>query len=273
MMRRLLFILLFIPTVLCGQDMWFVSPAPTGNDSSGDGSSEAPWATISKAFSESTAGDVVYMTAGTYTISSQVTLPTGVSLHGIGTVRIEATSYSVIIDNVHIWNNVISGDGANYGICWNFDGTTSNCSVINNIILDFNLYPILLRQQPSQTTYFNDSEIIYNCFYGNGTDEIAVSGTINQSGNDLSTGNITLNPLLTSSLALSSISSPAYHTGISVGLSTDYEGKAWNNPPSMGAIELIDDTEPPEPPVVVWKRARKGGRYITKQGKYVMMRE
>jgi len=70
---------------------YYVAPYPTGNNSTGNGSSEAPWATIAHAFSESTAGDVVYMTAGTYTISSQVTLPTGVSLHGIGTVRIEAT--------------------------------------------------------------------------------------------------------------------------------------------------------------------------------------
>lgn len=48
--------------------------ATTGNDTTGNGSSGNPWATISKAVASSTAGDTIVMAAGTYTQSGDLTL-------------------------------------------------------------------------------------------------------------------------------------------------------------------------------------------------------
>ena len=45
--------------------------ATTGNDTTGNGSSGNPWATLSKAYSSSTAGDTIICAAGTYTWATQ----------------------------------------------------------------------------------------------------------------------------------------------------------------------------------------------------------
>ncbi len=57
----------------------------TGDDAGGDGSSSAPWKTLSKACEEVvTAGDTIHVNAGTYTESIKCNLAIGVNIEGAG---------------------------------------------------------------------------------------------------------------------------------------------------------------------------------------------
>lgn len=53
----------------------------TGNDVTGNGTSGAPYATIAKGVAEASAGDTVFVVAGSYTISTQVAVPVQISLY------------------------------------------------------------------------------------------------------------------------------------------------------------------------------------------------
>ncbi len=44
--------------------------APTGNDTTGNGTVGTPWLTTSKANTSSTTGDTIYLLAGTYTFTA-----------------------------------------------------------------------------------------------------------------------------------------------------------------------------------------------------------
>ena len=62
---------------------WYVSPS--GNDSTGNGSSGSPWATLSHACSKVTnAGDTINLAAGNYTDNNSCTLSAGVNIAGAG---------------------------------------------------------------------------------------------------------------------------------------------------------------------------------------------
>jgi hypothetical protein len=57
--------------------------SPNGNNSSGNGSAEKPWASLSYACSRvRTAGDTIYINAGSYTDSTQCNLAVGVNVKG-----------------------------------------------------------------------------------------------------------------------------------------------------------------------------------------------
>lgn len=164
-------------------------------------------------------------------------------------IQTEPNTYDVYIDNLHIWNNTGYGGGGNYnyGIYSNLDGDMTYWSINNNIMQGFADYGIYIREQAGQTATITHADITYNCNYDNGTDTIYVSGDLTLSDVDSSTGNITSDPLLTSAsdFHLSSDSSPAYHSGINVGLTTDLDSVTWNNPPSMGCYEYDEGEEPP----------------------------
>ena len=94
-MRRLLWILpLLLLLASCnnyrasrGPADW-IYVATTGNDGTGDGSAGAPYLTLGHAVTQATAGDTIYVTAGTYTITSQVAVPVGISIMGAGETSI-----------------------------------------------------------------------------------------------------------------------------------------------------------------------------------------
>jgi hypothetical protein len=75
-----------------------------------------------------------------------------------------------------------------------------------------------------------------NLFYNNGSNTVGFNSI---SANNYSEDNRVGNPgfISTTNYHLSSVSSPAYHMGLYVGLSTDKDGYPWNNPPSIGAYE------------------------------------
>lgn len=59
--------------------------SPNGNDVNGNGTSSAPWATLSYACRRvTTAGDIIHVNSGTFTESSQAYLAAGVSIEGAG---------------------------------------------------------------------------------------------------------------------------------------------------------------------------------------------
>ena len=63
--------------------------APSGNDITGDGSIGNPWATLFKATTVVTvSGDVINVTAGTYTEPNQCILAVGVSILGAGKISV-----------------------------------------------------------------------------------------------------------------------------------------------------------------------------------------
>lgn len=163
-------------------------------------------------------------------------------------ISIEGTSYSVLYDNFHLWNNTIIASNLYQGIMWSFDGTVSNSTIKNNIIIGCN-NAIRLLQQSGQTTYFNNSSITYNCFYDNNSDSVVIVGTINRTGTDITTANITSNPLLDSSYKISSTSSPVYHSGTDVGLDSDLDGNSWYSTPSRGCYEYEEEIIEGDPPV------------------------
>ena len=59
--------------------------SPSGNDATGTGTAANPWRTLAKATSTVTAaGNIIHVTAGTYTETQQINLAVGVSIEGEG---------------------------------------------------------------------------------------------------------------------------------------------------------------------------------------------
>jgi hypothetical protein len=81
MMKKLLYILLFIPFALQAQTTYYVAAA--GGNNGNPGTSGSPWATLAYAVTQVSATDTIYMQAGTHNLASGVDLPVGVSLRGV----------------------------------------------------------------------------------------------------------------------------------------------------------------------------------------------
>jgi len=81
-----------------GQDYddWYIDP--DGNDDTGDGGIDKPWATLGKATTEVTeAGDVIHVNAGSYTVAATCSLAVEVSIVGAG--KATPTINSTITDS------------------------------------------------------------------------------------------------------------------------------------------------------------------------------
>jgi hypothetical protein len=72
-MKKLIFIFLFIPSLLFSQNVYYV--ATTGNDITGNGTIGNPWLTVQKAVDATTTpGDTVFFRGGTYAFSQRATI-------------------------------------------------------------------------------------------------------------------------------------------------------------------------------------------------------
>lgn len=90
-MKKVLYILLFLPLSLLGQNYYVAAP-PLGSNETGDGSPGTPWATVSYACGQvTTAGHVINLMTD-ITDNDRAILRLGVSLVGLGTQKI-TTSY------------------------------------------------------------------------------------------------------------------------------------------------------------------------------------
>jgi hypothetical protein len=84
-MKKLLFILLFIPVILQAQTTYYIDPG--GNDGTGTGTIGNPWKSLYKACnSVSGSGDIIHVNAGTYTETNQCALDVNVSIEGASEV-------------------------------------------------------------------------------------------------------------------------------------------------------------------------------------------
>ena len=154
----------------------------------------------------------------------------------------------VSFDNIHIVNNVISaGTGYHHtGIRWSAQGTLTNSSIKNNIIIGYSGYAVYFDIQSGRTFSLNNVDITHNCFYSNGNNSVGVNGSISLTDVDRTTGNITSSPLFISSTDFHlQASSPCVQAGTYIDFNTtDYDGQGWLTPPSMGAYELYGDGVP-----------------------------
>ena len=155
--------------------------------------------------------------------------------------------YTIFHDNIHFWNNVLyGGSGYCHGIRWTAQGTLTNSSIKNNIFYGFDGYPVYFDIQSGRTFSMNNVSVTYNDFYSNGTNSVYINSSISQTSVDRTTGNMTVDPLWVSMADFRlQEGSPMIGEGIDVGLSTDYLGNAWLDPPSMGAYEFGTPIEPP----------------------------
>ncbi|MBO7523037.1 MAG: DUF1565 domain-containing protein, partial [Bacteroidales bacterium] len=92
MHRRLTALLfsIFICVSITAQQIYYIDP--NGNDSTGDGSSTAPWKTLYKACSSATSGSTIHVNPGTYYENAECHLPIGVNIVGEGTSTVITSS-------------------------------------------------------------------------------------------------------------------------------------------------------------------------------------
>jgi len=136
-MKRLLIIPLLLLTLSLGATRVYV--ATTGNDGTGDGTSGKPYLTIAAGISHASAGDTVFIVAGTYSVSAQIDLPVGISLMGEGATSIISSTYSytagwpsTLVGTIRL-RSAVEGTEGNQSISYlRFDGndTTATAAIV-----------------------------------------------------------------------------------------------------------------------------------------------
>ena len=142
-------------------------------------------------------------------------------------------STGIRYDNINFINNTIHAGTSGKpltGLRFSFQGPVSNLNVKNNIVTGF-AYSLYVG-----SSTINNMTVENNNFYGNNANNPTYTGS--SINNKTESNNKSVNPLFVSSsdFHLQS-SSPLIAAGISNGLILDFEGKNWNNPPSIGAYE------------------------------------
>jgi len=133
---------------------------PTGADSAGrNGSNVAgqQWLTLAYAISRVTTGDTIHVNPGTYNISSQITVPIGISIEGDGITSILRSTYTSG-PTLNLANSVL-GSGNQYIANIKMDGVSttahtavnvyrrSNVSIYNCTFVDFLQWGVRYRGQ------------------------------------------------------------------------------------------------------------------------------
>ena len=88
-MKKLFIILLLFTSLYSRATTYYVSS--TGSNSNA-GTIGSPWLTIAYACSHTSSGDVIHINAGTYSLTSQVVVPIGITLEGDGVTSIITSS-------------------------------------------------------------------------------------------------------------------------------------------------------------------------------------
>lgn len=170
----------------------------------------------------------------TYTYSAAIVLINEVNDPG----------YSNTTSNWYIVNNVMRGGNRCYnGIRFTIIDEGTNIFIKNNIIDDFTNYAVYITKRTTDVTSLTNFNATYNDFYSNGNNSVYINSGISQTGTNITTGNITSNPLFISTTDFHlQASSPCVQTGTYIDFNTtDYDGQGWLNPPSMGAYEIAGD--------------------------------
>ena len=147
------------------------------------------------------------------------------------------------VNNLNICNNVLIGNSGARSNMWGINlpniGTSKNITIRNNIIKDFDYAPIYAYTQTGAQT-IDMLSIENNIFYQNGNSNLPrYSGIIPT--NNTTRNNITNSPLFisTSDFHLQS-GSPAIGKGLNItGITNDFDGDAFSDPPTIGAYEYF----------------------------------
>ena len=110
-MKKILFIFIAVLISIAGfgQTTYYVATAANGGDDANDGSVGSPWLTVdSAAYKATTIGDIIYVTAGSYTEPNRIELSPGVSILGVGDASVINSTYHPGSPN--------STDGSIYGL-------------------------------------------------------------------------------------------------------------------------------------------------------------
>ena len=126
--------------------------AKSGNDATGNGTSSSPYSSLAKAASVAASGDIIHVNAGTYTLSSGVAIPVGVSVEGDG---------SGVVNIVSNYTNKSQSDAALMLIS-TVDGTNGN-QHISGLTLDGNN----LTAYQAVVVYGRSNVKIFNCVIKN----------------------------------------------------------------------------------------------------------
>ena len=148
--------------------------------------------------------------------------------------------------------------------CIDFGGTATNVYIRNNIFYKSTGALINFSTTVDLSGYTIDNNVLYNPSGNVGELETVGYTTIanwrTASGKDAHS--ISSDPMFVSASDFHlQIGSPAIGTGISVGLATDYDGKTYNDPPSIGAYEHHSSVLPVnQPPVIKIFNPQKGNK-------------
>lgn len=125
------------------RDAIYVSP--TGNDTTGEGSTTAPYATIGYAVGDAGAGETINVAAGTYNEAGISLNQTGLTLSGAGDTTIitdpgtNSTTLSITADGVTVENMQINAPNAATRAAISISG--ANATVTNNLITESGTSP------------------------------------------------------------------------------------------------------------------------------------
>jgi len=150
-------------TVMAAGDDWYV--APTGNNTTGDGSEGNPWQTISYALSQANSGDTVYAASGNY--SEDIVMEIGVTIQGAGAnvTTIKGTGNDSVVyannlgsgaklDGFTITNGSAGIGGGGISLQMSSSPTISNCIITQNSASNYGGGIFI---------YYNSSPTIINC--------------------------------------------------------------------------------------------------------------
>jgi uncharacterized repeat protein (TIGR02059 family) len=146
-----------------------------------------------------------------------------------------------IINNINVWNNVIMAHTGGRTTMWGLQlpdfGHAKNVSIRNNIVQGFSYAPVYARGDAGTTVDYLSLE--NNIFYNNGNSNApryvnGITPTHNTTQN-----NIISNPLFVSGSDFHvQAGSPAIGKGLATsGATTDFDGNAFFDPPTIGAYE------------------------------------
>jgi hypothetical protein len=149
------------------------------------------------------------------------------------------------INNINIWNNTIIGHvggSAVGGIGFVGEGTYTNISIKNNIIMNFTGQAPVYNQGGGGLS-MNYYTVNNNDFYNNGNSNLVQNYSFTPTNYNFTSGNITTIPGFVSSSNFNLASgSGCINTGTSVGLTADYLGHSIVGTPDIGAYEYQSGT-------------------------------
>ena len=112
-MKKLLIIPMLLLSLALGATRIYV--ATTGNDGTGDGTSGAPLLTIAHAITHASSGDSIYVNAGTYNVTAQMSVPTGISIFSTSATKPVIASSSAI-ESIFKLESATEGTNGNQSI-------------------------------------------------------------------------------------------------------------------------------------------------------------